>query len=136
MKTARRAEETKKDGRTRWRCINMLQGVHVGRKSTATSSVLDENGNATPDIESTQARFGRHFERVLNVPLEFNADVVNSMPELEVREDLDTVPAFEELQHALGNMKRGTAAGQSAILASSRNLCFVKVKFFSVAFMS
>eukprot|EP00117_Sycon_ciliatum_P005203 scpid28797/ scgid9244/ Craniofacial development protein 2; p97 bucentaur protein len=116
MKTARHAEGAKKDGRTRWRCINMLQGVHVGRKSTATSSVLDENGNATPDIDSTRARFGRNFKHVLNVPSEFNADVVNSMPELEVREDLDTVPAFEELQHALGNMKRGTAAGQSGIL--------------------
>eukprot|EP00117_Sycon_ciliatum_P027914 scpid27779/ scgid3366/ Craniofacial development protein 2; p97 bucentaur protein len=112
----RDAEEAKKDGRTRWKCIRKLQEIEKGRTSKHTSAVLDENGNLIQDADAVRARFGRHFEMVLNTQSQFDQHTVDSMPALDVREHLDDVPSIEELQRALRRMKNGTASGQSGIL--------------------
>ena len=116
VSVANEAEDAKKDGRVRWKCIRKLQSAHVGRKPVASSVILDEQGNLIESSDGLCARWGRHFESILNVPSQFNADVIRDMPNHEVWDILDLEPAFEELTSAIRRMKRGTAGGQSGIL--------------------
>ena len=115
VSVANEAEDAKKDGRVRWKCIRKLQSAHVGRKPVASSVILDEQGNLIESSDGLCARWGRHFESILNVPSQFNADVIRDMPNHEVWDILDLEPAFEELTSAIRRMKRGTAGGQSGI---------------------
>ena len=116
VSVANEAEDAKKEGRVRWKYICKLQSAHVGRKPVATSAILDEHGNLIESSDGLCAHWGRHFESILNVLSQFNADVIRDTPNHEVWGILDLEPAFEELTYAIRHMKRGTAGGQSGIL--------------------
>ena len=90
--------------------------MHTGRQSVVTSSVRDENGNLTDGPESLGACWHRHFDRVLNVESVFDAEVIESMPVLDIRQSLDDPPSFEEVVSAIRKLHPGTAGGQSGIV--------------------
>lgn len=61
----------------------------------------------TDIVESLCARWGHHFEGILNVQSQFGIDIVSSMPSHHVQHNLDTEPTLEELQCAIRRMKHG-----------------------------
>ena len=81
-----------------------------------TSSVRDESGVLTTDLNSLLACWRNHFDRVLNISSQFDSSVIDALDVLETRHDLDAEPTFEETLAAMRNMRAGTAGGQSGIL--------------------
>ena len=65
------------------------------------NAVLDENGNILNSHGDVCSRLRRHFLNVLNIPSSFDAEVVNSIVQLPVRDHLDIVPSYEEAQVAV-----------------------------------
>ena len=61
------------------------------------NAALDENGNALNSHGDACARWRRYFLNVLNIPSSFDAEVVNSIVKLPVRDHLDVVPSYEEV---------------------------------------
>ena len=58
--------------------------------------------------------------KILNIPSEYRGEyrdeVIDDMPSLSTRWDLNDPPTAEELETALGKLKRGKAGGRSGIL--------------------
>ncbi len=105
-RTACEAEKAIMDGRTRWGSIRKLQMTHAGCRPIKPSAVLKENGDLTNGPDEVKARWQRHFTNILNVPSEYRDEVIADMPSLSTRWDLDDPPTAEELETALGKLKR------------------------------
>ena len=58
MSVGEEAEEAKKDGRVRWKCIHKLQGPNNSRWPVTTSVVLDEQGNLVESVDGLCALLG------------------------------------------------------------------------------
>ena len=54
-------EKAKKDGRTRWESIQMLQRTHAGRKSVRQSTVRKENEELAQGPDEVIQRWHRQF---------------------------------------------------------------------------
>ena len=76
---------------------------------------LKENGELTKSPEEIRSRWHRHFTKILNIPSEVCEHVVNNMSSLPSRLDLDLPPTEEELESALGKLKKGKAGGKTGI---------------------
>ena len=103
-------------GEVYWESMKKLQVVYRGRKPVKVSTIVDENGCTLTNHSDVCARWQHHFLNVLNVPSNFQEDVVNSMIQLPVRDHLDGVPGCREVQSALNCLKCRKAAGESGIL--------------------
>ena len=68
-----------KHGRTRWNSIRKLQKVHVGRRPSRSTAVLNENGELTKNSEEVRSRWYRHFSNILNIPIEIFETVVENL---------------------------------------------------------
>lgn len=115
-KVARECETAAKDGRTRWNNIRRLQQVHAGRRPARPTVVRKEGGELTQGSEEVLQRWHQHFSKLLNQCSEFEAQVIQQMPEMSPMLDLDEPPTEDELLAALSKMKRGKAGGKSGIL--------------------
>ena len=109
-------EAAVKDGRTRWDSIRKLQHAHAGRRPLRSSAVLKEDGEMTQGPEEVMMRWHQHFRKILNEPSLYRDEVIEDMPELPSRLDLDALPTAEELECALSKLKRRKAGGMSGIL--------------------
>ena len=114
-RTALEVELTQKDGKSNWKSIRKLQMAHAGRRSSRSTAVLKENGELTKSPEEVRSRWHRHFTKILNIPSEVCEHVVNNMSSLPSRLDLDLPPTEEELESALGKLKKGKAGGKTGI---------------------
>ena len=115
-KVATECEEVVKDGRTRWNSIRRLQQEHAGRRPARPSAVRKEDGKLTQGPAEELQRWHQHFSKLLNQCSEFEAQVIQQMPEIPAMLYLDEPPTEEELLDALSKMKRGKAGGKSGIL--------------------
>ena len=111
-----KAVRAQRDGSIRWRSIDQLCGVHRGRQPVTTSAVRDEQGNLTTNPADSAARWYQHFDRLLNIQSTYDANVLTSFPELDMRPELDEVPTFEEVQAAIRKLHVRMAAGESGIV--------------------
>lgn len=116
------AEKAAKDGRTRLECIRKLQGAHRGCRPLRPVPVLKEDGEPTSGPAEVTSRWYRHFMRTLNDTSEYRDEVIDGMPQLPVRWDLDSPPTAEELDTALAKLRGpgGKAGGRSGILPEMR----------------
>ena len=104
-KTAQEGEKAVKDSRMRWKSIRKL---HVGRKLGRSTAVLKEDGVLTKNPEEVRLHWHRHFNKILNtggIPCEF----------CEQEIDKSDPPTEEELESALGKLKKGKAGGKTEI---------------------
>ena len=76
---------------------------------------LKENGELTKSPEEIRSRWHRHFTKILNIPSEVCEHVVDNMSSLPSRLDLDLPPTEEELESALGKLKKGKTGGKTRI---------------------
>ena len=92
--------------------------MFVIHKPLQVNTIVDENGNTLSNHSDVCVRWQHHFLNVLNVPRNFQEDVMNSVLQLPVRGHLDVVPiaSYGEIQSALGCLKCCKAAGESGIL--------------------
>ena len=68
-----------------WECMKTLLVVNHGCKTLQVNSIADENGYTLCNHIDVGARWLLPFLNVLNVPSNFQEDVVNSMLQLPVR---------------------------------------------------
>ena len=99
-KVTNEAEAAMTKGSVQWDYMKKLRTIYHGCKPAQSqdNTVLDENGNILNSHGDVYTRPQRHF---LNVPGSFDAEVVNSMVQLPVRNHLDIVPSYEEAQVAV-----------------------------------
>ena len=57
-----------------------------------TIEVTFPSSASLPDSFQILARWAEHFEAVLNRPSQINDDAINRLPQVDVNEDLDTLP--------------------------------------------
>ena len=110
------AEKCETAGGAQWRCIRRLQSLHLGRQPARVTSVVDEQGNTLTTSADIQNRWFRHFGNVLNVESQFDAGIVESLPDAPLRPELDNPPSESEMLAAMRMMKAGKAGGESGIL--------------------
>ena len=113
---AERAERARGDGCERWKCINQLRSIHLGRRSATTSAVFDEEGNLNTSPEAVRLRWHQHIHRVLNIQSEFDLNIIEEVPRHAVRPELDDVPDLTEVIRAVRSLRLGTAGGISGIV--------------------
>jgi len=116
LKVANQVESVMSKGEVYWESMKKLQAVYHGCKPVWVSTAVDENSCMLTNHSDVCARWQHHFLNVLNVPSNFQEDVVNSMMQLSVRDHLDGVPSCRKVQSALGHLKCCKAAGESDIL--------------------
>ena len=80
------------------------------------TSVVDEQGNTLTTSADIQDHWFRHFGNVLNGESQFDASVVESLPDALLRPELDNSPSESEMLAATRMMKAGKAGGESGIL--------------------
>ena len=72
-------------GNVQWECMKRLQVAYHGHKPLQVNTIVDENGNILSNHSDVCARWQHHFLNVLNVPSNFQEDVMNSVLQLPVR---------------------------------------------------
>ena len=87
-----------------------------GRKSIQVNIIVDNNDNILTNHSDVCPTWQCHFLNVLNVPSNFQEEVVNSVTLLLVRNHLDVVPSYVEIQSQVNYFKYCKAAGESSIL--------------------
>jgi len=86
LKVSNEAETTMKMGSVQWDCIKKLQIAYCGHKPvhSQVSAIVNENGNSLNSHGDVCVRWRRHFLNVLNIPISFQEEVVNSMTQSPV----------------------------------------------------
>ena len=79
-------------------------------------NVRDENGQMCTTKEAQHQRWRRHFTTILNVPSQFNGELLNGVRQREVRPGIAAPPTMDEVMEAVGKLKNGKAGGNSGIL--------------------
>ena len=117
-KVAGEAEAAEKDSQRKWRCIRQLQLTYSGRKPRRPTAILKRDGELAANSEEIRQQWHAydHFEEILNVPSDFSPEVIEEMPSLPLRLELDGSPTMEELIAALNALKRGKAGGKTGLL--------------------
>ena len=115
-KVASEAEKAKKDGRQRWTCVRQLQMAYRGRGPRRPAALLKENGELTKSPDEVVSRWHRHFSSILNIPSEYDSDVIDRMARDPPHLEFDDPPTLDELLKALSCLKRGKAGGKTGIL--------------------
>ena len=99
-----------------WRCIRDIQRGWRGLIPLKTTQVNDENGNTCSTLRQQQARWRRHFSKVLNIVSQFDEEELRKVRQRPVRSHMAKPPTVEELDEAINKLKSRKAAGQTSIL--------------------
>ena len=62
------------------------------------------------------SRWHHHFSSILNIPSEYDSDVIDGMTRDPPHLEFDDPPTLDELLKALSCLKRGKAGGKTGIL--------------------
>ena len=90
--------------------------AHRGRRPRQPTAILKRDGSRTESPREVQERWHEHFQDILNIPSSYTQEVIEDMPSLHPRLELDTLPTMRELEEALGKLKTGKAGGKSGIV--------------------
>ena len=102
-------ESVRFSGRHAWSAVREIRRCLAGLPPRPICSIKDENGNPCLSRDSQTARW-HHFTRVLNLPSQFDEDVVQSIPQSEPALFHDP-PSEDRLCCALRSMASGKAGG-------------------------
>ena len=114
-KVADEAEKARKDGHQRWACVRKLQMTHRGRRPQRPSVLLKESGETTANTDEIRKQWQQHFNEILNIPSEYDQEVIDRLPQHTPHLELDEPPTLDELLEALSKLKRGKACGKTGI---------------------
>ena len=109
------AEKARKDGRQRWACVRKLQMIHRGRRPQRPSVLLKESGETTANPDEIRKQWQQHFNEILNIPSEYDQEVIDRLPQHTPHLELDEPPTLDELLEALSKLKIGKACGKTGI---------------------
>ena len=115
-RVASTAELARRDGKHRWKSVRQLQLAFAGRKATRPTALFKEDGVETQGPDEVKQRWHGHFKKILNIPSQYQQEVVDSMPTHQTIYDLDVPPTSDELLSALGKLKNGKVGGNTGIL--------------------
>ena len=68
-------------------------------------------------------RWKEHFESVLNVSSVYSEDVIETLHQQQVRDEMAEPPTEEEIDQAIGSLKRHKAGGKNGILPEIVKSC-------------
>ncbi|XP_076462069.1 uncharacterized protein LOC143294580 [Babylonia areolata] len=83
----------------------------------ALHSAHEKTPRLLTDKEQILERWAEHFKNVFNRPANINDEVIARLPQVEINEDLDTLPTEDELRKAVKQLSCGKAQGPDAIPA-------------------
>ena len=87
-----------------------------GPSSKATSPLLANDGETLlVDDEKILQRWVEHFNEVLNRPSSADADVIQSIPQRSIINELDICPSLSEVKSAIKKLCNGKAPGMDGI---------------------
>ena len=104
------AELARRDGKQRWKRVRELQLAFAGRKATRPTALFKEDGVEMQGPDEVKQRWHGHFKKILNIPSQYQQEVVDSMPTHQTIYDLD------DPLSALGKLKNGKVGGNTGIL--------------------
>ena len=90
--------------------------THSGCNPQTPSVLMKGNGKTTANPDEIRKQWHQHFSEILNVPREFNQEVIDKLPQHPSYLELDEPPTLDELLEALSKLKRGKAGGKTGIL--------------------
>ena len=113
---ATEAQNGRHGGKLVWRCIRDMQCGRRGLVPVKSAVIRDETGQPCRTPQSTQQRWRRHFQEVLNMHSQFNAAEMEQVRQRPLRPHMAEPPSKEELLKAVGKLQNGKAGGCSGIL--------------------
>ena len=87
-----------------------------GRRPIRQNALRKENGELTASPEEVTARWHGHFKKILNIPSEYEEEVIAEIQQLPTKSHLDESPTEQEIESALSKLKNGKASGKTDIL--------------------
>ena len=91
-----------------------LKAVH-GPKHKASPSVKSKEGVLLTEPAQVLDRWAEHFKGVLNQDSQFDASILQSIPQLDVNMSLDALPTLEEVELSIKQLTSGKASGADGI---------------------
>ena len=80
-------------------------------------AVKNEDGLPCSSTEELNARWHRHFTKVLNIESIYNSEVFDSLRARPICHELDDLPTADELARAIARLSNNKAPGESGIVA-------------------
>ncbi|XP_076445488.1 uncharacterized protein LOC143283197 [Babylonia areolata] len=94
-----------------------LKAVY-GHQSFSSSPLLNVDGTQLlTEKKQILEWWAEHFNNVLNRPANINEEAIAFLPQVEINEDLDTLPTEDEVSKAVKQLSCGKAPGSDAIPA-------------------
>ncbi|XP_076464785.1 uncharacterized protein LOC143296639 [Babylonia areolata] len=101
------------------RFYNVLKAVY-GPQSSGSSLLLNTDGaQLLTEKEQILEQWAEHFKKVLNHPANINDEAIARLPQVDINEDLNTLPTEDEFRKAVKQLSCGKAPGSNAIPAES-----------------
>ena len=99
-----------------WKNIRQLQQASRGLRPAISKAVKDEKGELCRTQAECHRRWRTHFQRILNIEIDFDLSVIEAVRQRHLRTELDIAPTPEELEVALDALKSGKAGGKNGLL--------------------
>ena len=115
----RKAEEIEREkfgGKKVWNAIRDMQRGRRGLLPSRSVVIHDEDGVLCSSKDTQHQRRHSHFTKVFNITSQFDAEVMESVTQRQVSDNLADEPTPAEVEKALGKWKNGKAAETSDIL--------------------
>ena len=99
------------------RFYDALKAVY-GPKISGSTPLLNVDGTKLlTEKNQILERWAEHFSNVLNRPADINDEAIDRLPQVEINEDLDTLPTEDEVRKAVKQLSFGKALSPDAIPA-------------------
>ena len=105
-----------RSGNSVWSAIRNIQRSFRGLRPSPSAAVQDATGLLCISKEAQITRWHQHFQKVLNVESQYNADVLDSLRVRPVAEWLAVPPASDELEKAVASLSNNKAPGESGTM--------------------
>ena len=114
---AEQAEAGRSRGGLIWSSIHTIQRCFHGLRPIPSMAVKNEDGLPCSSTEELNARWHRHFTKVLNIESIYNSEVFDSLRARPICHELDDLPTADELARAIARLSNNKAPGESGIVA-------------------
>ena len=86
-----------------------------GPQKRSHAPVRDTNGALIKDSEGIRKRWAEHFSTLLNLNTVVDLSILDELPALPIREELDGIPTHQEVMEAIRALKMNKAAGPDEV---------------------
>ena len=100
-----------------------IQKGQAGRRPIILMAVRKTNGEICKEPEETLNRWQEHFNTLLNISSDVPQEVLDDIPQLPLRKELDLPPSKEEVLDALSSIKGNKSGGKNGILPEMLKCC-------------